>query len=156
MLVGRNNTRRAYNMRVRQKQNIEDPLPVGFHDLLGAVLAIELLALVTLDEGDAEEAAVLQGAAGRIWTSVGLPLFGSRHFNQPHALCEEQARERLGAERYEHCRRVGERLDLDTAVARVLRPAGLLPAQLRAVRITAPGTHEPAASPSASGGETAG
>ncbi|MFJ6789484.1 ATP-binding protein [Streptomyces angustmyceticus] len=122
-----------------------------FHDLLGAVLAIELLALVTLGEGDAEEAAVLQGAAGRIWPSVGLPLFGSRHFNQPHARCEELARERLGAERYEHCRRVGERLDLDAAVARILRPAGLLPAQR-----PAPGTNEPAASPSASGGETAG
>ena len=29
VLVGRNNTRRAYNMRVRQKQNIEDPLAGG-------------------------------------------------------------------------------------------------------------------------------
>src|ERR1700742_4570739 len=29
VLVGRNNTRRAYNMRMRQKQNIEDPLPVA-------------------------------------------------------------------------------------------------------------------------------
>ena len=29
MLVGRNNTRRAYNMRMRQRQNIEDPLPVA-------------------------------------------------------------------------------------------------------------------------------
>src|ERR1700744_5857250 len=29
VLVGRNNTRRAYNMRVRQKQNIEDPMPVA-------------------------------------------------------------------------------------------------------------------------------
>src|SRR5580698_2951304 len=29
VLVGRNNTRRSYNMRVRQKQNIEDPLPVA-------------------------------------------------------------------------------------------------------------------------------
>ena len=29
ILVGRNNTRRSYNMRVRQKQNIEDPLPVA-------------------------------------------------------------------------------------------------------------------------------
>jgi exodeoxyribonuclease-5 len=27
VLVGRNNTRRAYNMRIRQKQNIEEPLP---------------------------------------------------------------------------------------------------------------------------------
>src|SRR6201991_2360400 len=29
VLVGRNNTRRAYNMRMRQKQHIEDPLPVA-------------------------------------------------------------------------------------------------------------------------------
>ncbi len=29
ILVGRNTTRRSYNMRVRQKQNIEDPLPVA-------------------------------------------------------------------------------------------------------------------------------
>src|SRR5205814_6469750 len=29
VLLGRNNTRRAYNMRVRQRQNIEDPLPVA-------------------------------------------------------------------------------------------------------------------------------
>src|SRR5258706_5109124 len=29
VLVGRNNTRRSYNMRVRHKQNIEDPLPVA-------------------------------------------------------------------------------------------------------------------------------
>src|SRR5258705_7130719 len=29
VLVGRINTRRSYNMRVRQKQNIEDPLPVA-------------------------------------------------------------------------------------------------------------------------------
>ena len=29
VLVGRNNTRRSYNMRVRQKQNIQDPLPVA-------------------------------------------------------------------------------------------------------------------------------
>jgi exodeoxyribonuclease V len=29
VLVGRNNTRRSYNMRVRQRLNIEDPLPVA-------------------------------------------------------------------------------------------------------------------------------
>ncbi|MGW3011157.1 ATP-binding protein [Streptomyces sp. NPDC001219] len=127
-----------------------------FHDLLGVVLALELLATVTLGEGDAEEAAVLQGAAGRIWPSVGLPLFGSRHFRGPHAECEEQARQRLGAERYGRALRTGERLGLDAAVARVLRPAGPVPARHRSVRIAPPGTHEPAASPSASGGETAG
>ncbi|MCF3176031.1 tetratricopeptide repeat protein [Streptomyces sioyaensis] len=128
----------------------------SFGDLLGAVLAIELLAQVTLGEGDAAEAAVLQGAAARLWSSVGLPLFGSRHFHQPHARCAEQARERLGSERYEHCLRVGGRLDLDAAVARALRSAGPGSTGGRAVRRTASGTNEPAASPSASGGETAG
>ncbi|MFB7632653.1 AAA family ATPase [Streptomyces sp. NPDC056149] len=137
---------------------LEEALAIdhSFHDLLGAVLAIELLALVTLGEGDVEEAAVLQGAAGRIWPSVGLPLFGSRHFNQPHALCERQARDRLGAERYERCLRAGGRLDLDAAVARILRPARELPGPRSVLRFTAPAVHRPAASPSASGGEPAG
>src|ERR1700686_5837874 len=34
VLVGRNNTRGAYNMRGRQKQNIEDPLPVAVDKLV--------------------------------------------------------------------------------------------------------------------------
>lgn len=92
-----------------------------FHDLLGTVLSIELLALFTAAEGDPAEAAVLQGAASRIWTSVGLPLFGSVHFGGPHVLCERQAREALGDERYEECVRAGAALDLEAAVARALR-----------------------------------
>ncbi|UZJ32289.1 ATP-binding protein [Streptomyces endophytica] len=142
----------------RARALLEECLAIDhtFHDLLGAVLAIELLALVTVGEGDAAEAAVLQGAAGRIWPSVGLPLFGSRYFSRPHALCEDRARRELGDGNYERCLREGGRLDLDAAVARVLRPAGPLPAPRRAVRIVPPATHEPAASPSASGGETAG
>ena len=34
VLVGRNNTRRSYNMRFRQRQNIEDPLPVAGEKLV--------------------------------------------------------------------------------------------------------------------------
>ncbi|WP_414932579.1 ATP-binding protein [Streptomyces chrestomyceticus] len=157
----------------RARALLEECLAIdhAFHDLLGAVLAVELLALVTLGEGDPAEAALLQGAAGRIWPSVGLPLFGSRYYNQPHQLCEEQARELLGAERYERCVRDGARLDLDAAVARILsgsdssgggsgsgdaRPEGAVPGP----RATAPGPRpensEPAASPTASGGETTG
>ncbi|MFD7664177.1 ATP-binding protein [Streptomyces sp. NPDC059788] len=133
-----------------------------FHDLLGAVLAIELLALVTLGEGDADEAALLQGAAGRIWPSVGLPLFGSRFFNQPHRLCEEQAREALGAERYERRVATGALLDLDAAVARVLdgggstRPDGSVPGPRATAPQRRPDNDEPAASPTTKGGETAG
>ncbi|BCK72494.1 hypothetical protein Srufu_064470 [Streptomyces libani subsp. rufus] len=142
----------------RARTLLEQSLAVhhAFHDLLGVVLALELLAMITLGEGEAEEAAVLQGAAKRIWPSVGLPLFGSRHFRRPHVLCEEQARQRLGAERYERALRRGERLGLDAAVARGLRTEGPAPARRRTVRIAPPGTSKPAASPSASGGETAG
>ncbi|BCL31962.1 hypothetical protein GCM10017557_68210 [Streptomyces aurantiacus] len=91
-----------------------------FHDLLGTVLAMELFALVTVAEGDAAEAAVLQGSASRMWPSVGLPLFGSAHYNASHERCEALSRELLGDERYEECVRAGARLDRRAAVGRAL------------------------------------
>ncbi|CAL9399468.1 Putative HTH-type transcriptional regulator [Streptomyces sp. enrichment culture] len=133
----------------------------AFRDLLGAVLSLELLALVTATEGHAAEAAVLQGAADRMWPSVGLPLFGSAHYNAPHVLCEARAREHLGDERYEECLRRGSRLGRDEAVRRALRRPGTPvspPAPRGPVRRAAADapTHEPAASPTRKGGETAG
>ncbi|MFC8278073.1 ATP-binding protein [Streptomyces sp. NPDC057271] len=91
-----------------------------FHDLVGLVLAIELLALVTASEGDPTEAAVLQGAALPVWDSVGLRLFGSGHFNGARALCAAKAGELLGAERYRASVREGQGLSLDAAVDRAL------------------------------------
>ncbi|WP_078992798.1 ATP-binding protein [Streptomyces sp. MMG1121] len=99
----------------------------AFHDLLGSVLSIELLALVTAAEGDAAEAALLQGAAARLWPSVGLPLFGSAYYNAPHERCEALARQALGDARYEECVREGDRLDRATAVARALEREGVRP-----------------------------
>ncbi|MER5843427.1 AAA family ATPase [Streptomyces prasinus] len=133
----------------------------GFSDLLGSVLALELLALVTVTEGRAAEAAVLQGAADRMWPSVGLRLFGSAHYNTPHELCEARAREHLGDERYEERVRRGARLGRDEAVRRALRGTGAAgggPAPEGSVRRAAAGapTQEPAASPAREGGETAG
>ncbi|WP_202516753.1 MULTISPECIES: regulator [unclassified Streptomyces] len=147
----------------------------GFHDLLGSVLSIELLALVTVTQGDPVEAAVLQGAAARLWPSVGLPLFGSAYYNAPHERCEAAARQALGDTRYAQCVREGAELDREAAVARALRhrEAGALPS-LPAPRGPvgpgggesgtpgepgkrgAAGTREPAASPTRKGGETAG
>ncbi|MEU0739623.1 regulator [Streptomyces sp. NPDC006134] len=134
----------------------------GFRDLLASVLSVELLALVTVTEGDAVEAAVLQGAAERMWPSVGLRLFGSAHYNAPHELCEATARERLGDERYEECVREGSRLGREEAVARALRRPGSrdggLPAPRRPVEPpeASARTAKPAASPTRKGGETAG
>ncbi|MBO1331617.1 AAA family ATPase [Streptomyces sp. VRA16 Mangrove soil] len=139
---------------------LEECLIIGheFHDLLGTVLAMELLALVTAVEGDADEAAVLQGAAARIWPSVGLPLFGSAYYNEPHEVCEARAREALGDVRFEELARVGERLGHDEAVARALRGGARKAAVtvVRPARAVSPEKREPAASPTANGGETTG
>ncbi|GAA0386452.1 hypothetical protein Acor_26040 [Acrocarpospora corrugata] len=87
-----------------------------FNDLVGTVLDVELLALVTADAGEHEGAALLQGAAARLWRSVGPPLFGSRHFNAPHAACETRARSALGDAGYEAALAKGRRVGLDDAL----------------------------------------
>lgn len=105
-----------------------------FRDRVGLVLAVELLALVTVAEGHPAEAAVLQGAAEPLWDGVGMRLFGSGYFNAPRLMCQERAGELLGAERYASCARHGRALSLDGLVERALRgpepapvPAGPLP-----------------------------
>ncbi|MFE5946097.1 ATP-binding protein [Streptomyces sp. NPDC056480] len=139
----------------------------SFRDLVGLVLAIELLALVTVSEGDAAEAAVLQGAAVPVWDTVGVRLFGSEAFDVPRALCERQAEEALGAEAYGAAFRAGQGLSAAEAVERALvagrGPAVAVPAEGSAPRpfrtagtAAVPGTRKPAGSPTGKGGEAAG
>ncbi|MFJ5740568.1 ATP-binding protein [Streptomyces microflavus] len=108
------------------RQMLGECLSIGrtFDDLLSTALSLELLALVTAVEGDAGEAAVLQGAAERIWPSVGLPLFGSVYFGRPRVECEEQVRRELGDTAYEAGLRAGKRLDRAGAVERALGGGG--------------------------------
>ncbi|MET9955594.1 AAA family ATPase [Streptomyces sp. NPDC006339] len=139
----------------------------AFHDLVGLVLAMELLALVTAAEGDPAEAAVLQGAARPVWDSVGVPVFGSAYFNAPRALCERRLAEALGGEGYAARYREGQALSLDAAVERALAErrdaAGDAGAEARVPRpfrtggrSPAPETRKPAGSPTGKGGEAAG
>ena len=99
-----------------------------FHDLVCAVLGIELLALFHAAGGRPRDAAALQGAAEQIWRTVGLPLFGSAYFNAPHCEGEALARRALGDEAYRQFFVQGTELDLDQAVAFAMgeRP-GFLP-----------------------------
>ncbi|MFE6837431.1 ATP-binding protein [Streptomyces sp. NPDC057705] len=90
----------------------------AFHDLVGLVLALELLALVTVAEGDPAEAALLQGAAEPMWGGVGLQLFGSGYFNAPRLMCRERAGELLGAERYAAYAAEGRELSREALVGR--------------------------------------
>lgn len=91
-----------------------------FRDLVGIVLPIELLALLEALTGAAPRAAVLQGAAHTIWSSVGLSLFGSKYFNAPHETCTELTRSALGDAGHEAGFRRGAELTLDEAVAYAL------------------------------------
>ncbi|WP_037675560.1 AAA family ATPase [Streptomyces globisporus] len=139
-----------------------------FRDLVGLVLAIELLALVTVSEGDPAEAAVLQGAAVPVWDTVGIRLFGSEAFDGPRALCEQRAAEALGTAAFDAAVRAGRGLSLDEVVERALAgrgdPAALggpadatAPRPFRTARSAAvPGTRKPAGSPTGKGGEAAG
>ncbi|MGW6540972.1 ATP-binding protein [Streptomyces sp. NPDC055051] len=138
-----------------------------FRDQVGVVLAVELLALVTVSEGDPVEAAVLQGAALPVWDTVGVQLFGSGSFDGPRALCAGRAVEELGAERYEESFRLGQGLSLDEAVERAVAdrsgavpagwPGGVAPRPFRTARPpVVPGTRKPAGSPTGRGGEAAG
>ncbi|WP_304441501.1 regulator [Kitasatospora sp. MBT63] len=93
-----------------------------FRDLLGIVLAMDVLALLETEapDGDLVEARVLQGAAHRIWQAVGKPFFGSRSFNGPHLECERRARDGLTEQEFHEAFRLGGQLDLDAAVSRAL------------------------------------
>ncbi|OLB64638.1 MAG: hypothetical protein AUI10_10150 [Actinobacteria bacterium 13_2_20CM_2_72_6] len=91
-----------------------------FNDLLGIVLAIEVLAWSAAAAGTAERAAVLLGAANRIWPSVGYPMFGSRYFGAPHRDCEVAARRALGDRGFEAAFRRGTGLGIEEAVAYAL------------------------------------
>ncbi|MCX5408472.1 regulator [Streptomyces sp. NBC_00335] len=133
-----------------------------FRDLVGLVLAVELLALVTVAEGHPAEAAVLQGAAEPLWDGVGMRLFGSGYFNAPRLMCQERAGELLGAERYASCARHGRTLPLDVLVERALRgpepapvPAGPLP-RPRGAAERAERTERPLAHPGAKNRKPAG
>ncbi|MER6096417.1 regulator [Streptomyces sp. NPDC001728] len=138
-----------------------------FRDLVGLVLAVELLALVTVYEGDPAGAAVLQGAALPMWDTVGVRLFGSAAFDGVRTLCEQRATEALGPVAYGLAFREGQGLSAAEAVERALS-AGRSPAvggpaessaprPFRTARAAAvPGTRKPAGSPTGKGGEAAG
>lgn len=94
-----------------------------FNDLLGLVLAIEVLAWNEAARGAAERAATLLGAARQIWQSVGYPMFGSRCFGAPHGECERTVIEVLGERAFGRLFRRGMAFGLADAVAFALEEA---------------------------------
>ena len=91
-----------------------------FHDLLGIVLAIEVLAWTAAAQRRWEQAATMLGSAQSIWRTVGFPMFGSRHFGAPHGDCVAKTREALGDEPFEAAFERGREFGLEEAIAYAL------------------------------------
>ncbi|MEU7480335.1 LuxR C-terminal-related transcriptional regulator [Lentzea sp. NPDC042327] len=88
-----------------------------FHDLLGIVLGMEVLAWIAASQGNARRAATLLGATSEIWRSVGYPMFGSRYFGTPHGECESAVVTALGEAEFRVAFRHGMDLELEDALA---------------------------------------
>ncbi|WP_083267757.1 ATP-binding protein [Lentzea guizhouensis] len=89
----------------------------SFHDLLGIVLGMEVLAWIAASQGNAARAATLLGATSEIWQSVGYPMFGSRYFGTPHGECESAAVAALGEADFRVAFRRGMDLELEDAIS---------------------------------------
>ena len=88
-----------------------------FHDTLGLSMALDLLAWIMAAQGAGERAAVLLGAAARLWRTFGLQLFGSKHFIARREQSTEQAHRALGDRAFEAALARGRELPLDKALA---------------------------------------
>jgi len=100
------------------------------HDLVAIVLAIELIALLSVRDGDPGSATVLLGAASHIWPSVGRPQLGSPHHTGLHGECLRRAKQALTEREFAAAFDYGARLSLDRAVACALGRASI-PASAR-------------------------
>ncbi|MFI9383447.1 ATP-binding protein [Kutzneria sp. NPDC052558] len=89
-----------------------------FNDIMSAAVRVERLAWIDGASGEQERAAVLMGAAHRMWSLVdGQPQFGYRHYVASRVACEQQARRVLGDRAFTTAFERGAALELDQAVA---------------------------------------
>ena len=88
-----------------------------FHDVLGAVLAMETLSQVAVDQGDPARAARILGAAQSNWRLFGLPQFGSPFFSVEHEQCVKECKRILGEEPYLTAFQQGSQMNFEEAVS---------------------------------------
>ncbi|MFC4586826.1 ATP-binding protein [Sphaerisporangium corydalis] len=88
-----------------------------FHDVLGAVLAMETLSQLAVEQGDAARAARILGAAQANWQLFGLPRFGSPFFGTEHERCVKECKRMLGEEPYLTAYQQGSKMNFEEAVS---------------------------------------
>ena len=93
----------------------------GRNDPMGSALCLEALAWIAASGRRYERAAVLLGAAGGLWRSMGTTLDGYRHLAGFHGDCERQARQALGEQAFQAAYHRGLELPAEDAVAYALQ-----------------------------------
>ncbi|MFF4778378.1 ATP-binding protein [Microtetraspora fusca] len=83
-----------------------------FHDVLGIVLCVDVMAGLYLEMGRPEYTAHLLGAAQTNWRTFGLPQFGAPFFTNEHEQCVKECRKLLGDAAYQDAYNRGTRLSL--------------------------------------------
>jgi non-specific serine/threonine protein kinase len=91
-----------------------------FHDTLGIAVGLDVLGWAHAADGHGDQAAVLLGAAHRVWDSVGETGFGSKSFAALRATAEDRIRQAGGKDTYDDDYARGGALDLDQALALAL------------------------------------
>jgi len=88
-----------------------------FGDVLGLALSLDLLAWINAEAENAVDAAVLLGAASRVWDSFGARLFGSEHWLAQRQHAVDGCRQLLGPTRYTSAFDRGEAMSREAALA---------------------------------------
>ncbi|HET6501344.1 MAG TPA: LuxR C-terminal-related transcriptional regulator [Amycolatopsis sp.] len=110
-------------------------------DRLGIPFCVDLLAWVADSAGDAHRAAVLFGAAEKMWQRIGKPLFGFEILLRRRANAMRGSRSALGDRAYDTAAHQGARLSQREIIAYAVGAGG------RTARAAADRTPEPAAEP---------
>ncbi|MFC7450692.1 ATP-binding protein [Rhodococcus daqingensis] len=86
-------------------------------DMLAAAMCVETLAWIACAENRAPRAALLLGAAQRMWRAVGSPGVVARTLQVYHAQCEQQTRRGIGDRAFDEAIREGSRWSPEEAIA---------------------------------------
>ncbi|MDO0935967.1 LuxR C-terminal-related transcriptional regulator [Streptomyces sp. DG2A-72] len=97
---------------LRRKLDVNDAIGIG--------LTLDLLAVISAERGSPERAAVLLGAADRVWADIDKGRWGSDALNSARRQCEKRARETLDGPAFQRSYDRGGAYGLTEAVAYAL------------------------------------
>ncbi|WP_328501790.1 LuxR C-terminal-related transcriptional regulator [Streptomyces sp. NBC_00457] len=90
------------------------------NDVIGIGLTLDLLAVIAAERGTPERAAVLLGAADRVWADIDKGRWGSDALNSARRQCEKRARETLDGPAFQRSYERGSALGFTEAAAYAL------------------------------------